>query len=118
MPAYNFQKRFAEMVRKRIKRQTIRAERKDGRIPEPGERFVGYTGMRTKQCRKLVDSVITEVLPVAITPDGIWLAGLPLDAATANAIAMLDGFANASEMLLWFRDQHGQHFSGHMIRWL
>lgn len=118
MGAYNFQAQFADQVEKRIKRQTIRAERKDGRIPEVGERFVGYTGMRTKKCRKLVDSRISEVLPIAIKDDGIWLAGTPLNDVEAHSIALLDGFQSAKEMLLWFARTHGLHFSGHLIRWL
>lgn len=118
MGAYNFKAQFADAVEKRIKRQTIRAERKDGRVPEVGERFVGYTGMRTKNCRKLVDGRISEVLPIAIKDDGIWLAGKPLDDAEANTIALLDGFPSAKEMLLWFARTHGLHFEGRLIRWL
>lgn len=118
MPAYNFQLRFAEAVRTRVKRQTIRAERKDGYVPEVGAVFKGFTGMRTKKCRFLVEGRISEVLPVVIKPDGIWLAGKPLDEAEANTIALLDGFQDADEMCGWFGRTHGQDFSGHLIRWI
>lgn len=118
MPAYNFQARFAEKVEKRIKRQTIRAERKDGYVPEVGALFKGFTGMRTKNCRLLVESRVSEVLPIVIKPEGIWLAGTPLDVAEANTIALLDGFESADEMCGWFARTHGMDFSGHLIRWL
>jgi hypothetical protein len=118
MPAYNFQQRFADLVRRRIKRQTIRARRRDGRLPTIGQDFVGYTGMRTKKCRKLVTGTISEVLPIEIRPDGIQLDGRKLDDAEANTIALLDGFSHANEMVGWFIAQHGRHFVGHLIRWL
>lgn len=118
MPAYTFQKRFAELVRKRIKRQTIRAHRKDGRVPKVGEHFVGYTGMRTKKCRFLVEGVISDVRPVEITARGIALDGRMLDLAESNTIAMLDGFQHVNEMVGWFIENHGRNFSGHLIQWV
>lgn len=118
MPAYNFQARFADKVKQRLKRQTIRAERKDGRVPAVGELFKGFTGMRSKKCRFLYESRISEVLPIVIKPEGIWLDGKPLDDAEANTLALLDGFEDADEMCGWFGRMHGQDFSGHLIRWL
>jgi hypothetical protein len=118
MPAYNFKQQFADKVQKRIKRQTIRAERKDGYVPKVGAAFIGYTGMRTKNCRKLVESRISKVLPILIRPTGIWLDGRRLDMAEATTIAMLDGFENADEMRGWFAKAHGESFDGWLIRWL
>ena len=118
MPAYNFQQRFAGLVKRRIKRQTIRARRKDGRDPKVGQRFVGYSGLRTKKCRRLVTGTITEVLPIEITPEHFRLAGKVLDIAEANSIALLDGFSHANEMVGWFLATHGRRFAGHLIRWL
>jgi hypothetical protein len=118
MPAYNFQLQFADKVKARIKRQTIRADRKDGYVPEPGAMFKAFTGLRSKKCRFLTESRISEVLPIVIKPEGIWLAGKLLDDAEANSIALLDGFEDADEMCRWFAKQHGPDFSGHLIRWL
>ena len=118
MPAYNFQLQFADKVKTRNKRQTIRAERKDGRVPEVGELFRGFTGMRSKKCRFLIESRISEVLPIAIKPEGIWLAGVPLTESEANSLALLDGFEDADAMCAWFSRTHGADFSGHLIRWL
>lgn len=39
------------------KRQTIRANRKDGRDPKQGQPLMLYTGMRTKSCVKLIDKI-------------------------------------------------------------
>lgn len=118
MPAYNFQQRFVQLVRRRIKRQTIRALRKDGRDPKVGQLFVGYTGMRTPKCRKLVIGTITAVMPIEISPAGIRLDGRILDDAEANTLAILDGFGHANEMVGWLIATHGRRFVGHVIRWL
>lgn len=118
MPAYNFQERFARAVELKVKRQTIRAVRRDGWVPKVHQQFVGYTGMRTKACRRLCTSSITEVLPIEISATGIRLAGRLLSNREANNIAIADGFGHVNEMIGWFIETHGRgHFTGHLIRW-
>ena len=53
MPALNFRAEFADAVERGEKCQTIRAYRKDGRNPKPGDTLHLYTGMRTRACRRL-----------------------------------------------------------------
>jgi hypothetical protein len=117
MPAYNFQPRFAPLVRRGVKKQTIRARRRDGRVPKIGQAFIGYTGLRTKNCKHLVTGVIAEVLPIEISPSGIHLNGRQLELDAANRLAVLDGFQHVNEMVGWFIEHHGRHFVGHLIRW-
>src|SRR5271170_7503724 len=64
MPAYSFQKRFVPKVESGEKTHTIRGKRKNR--PKPGQPFYGYYAMRTKQCRKLVESTITRVQDITI----------------------------------------------------
>lgn len=119
MPVYNFQARFAGLVREGIKRQTICARRRDEQVPKVGDRFVAYAGMRTKKCRRLMEGRIVAVMPIEISAAGIRLEGKDLDAAQANALALLDGFASANEMIGWFIETHGRgRFVGHLIRWI
>lgn len=119
MPAFNFQQRFAELVRDGRKCQTIRACRKDGRVPKIGAPFIAYTGMRTKHCRILRAAMITEVLPIEISTAGITLNGRLLEMPAAHRLAVLDGFSSANEMIGWFIAMHGRStFVGHVIRWL
>ena len=83
MPALNFQKQFADAVESglfdlrgeprpdrligvRPKLQTIRLYRKDERDPKPGQTLYHFTGMRTKQCRRLGEAECTSVMPVEI----------------------------------------------------
>ena len=71
MPAYNFQQRFAKKVASGEKRHTIRARRKDGQHPRPGQPFRAYTGMRTKKCEPVLFSTISKVQKVHIGAEGI-----------------------------------------------
>lgn len=117
MPAYNFQQRFAPLVRSGAKKQTIRARRRDGRVPKEGGLFIGYTGMRTKKCQRLIVSTITAVTAIEISPEGIILNGSKLSIDAANRLAQLDGFQHANEMVGWFIEHHGRRFVGDVIRW-
>lgn len=122
MPALNFQSRFAEMVEKGTKRQTIRALRKDGRDPKPGDALQLYTGMRTKKCRRLRTNYCTSVTPIHMTGgmmamtsvqvDGKWLTQCELD-----WLAEADGFRDWEEMRHWFFKVHGAPFTGLLIKW-
>ena len=73
MVAFNFKAQFADAVERGVKRQTIRAIRKDGRVPHIGSALQLYTGMRTKNCRKLKDAVCTNVWPITIASKSITI---------------------------------------------
>jgi hypothetical protein len=113
----NFQDRFAGKVETGAKRQTIRAERKDGRIPKVGEKIRHYTGMRTKNCRLLCDAVIVSVDQVVVDPRGVWINGDFLLGEDREAFAIADGFENWADMKAWFLNKHGPDFWGLLIKW-
>jgi hypothetical protein len=116
----NFQRQFAEDVAAGRKRQTIRATRKDGRVPRPGERFKGYTGLRTRDARLLVDSTVVDCFPITMDlsePPSIVSNGIRLHHGEANSFARLDGFENAEAMFAWFRKTHGDDFEGFCVCW-
>lgn len=118
MPAYNFRAQFAEDVRSGRKRQTIRALRKDGIAPAPGQRFVGYTGMRTKRCEILCEGVITQVREIDWPGRGIIrVDGSTLDSTSAARLAAADGFVHIFHFLDFFEETHGFPFNGHIINW-
>jgi hypothetical protein len=130
MPAYNFQSRFADAVADGRKTQTIRAPRKDGRIPKVGQTAYLYTGMRSSAARKLGEGMIVEVENILIDEDGAFISvvDLPICDALANdgkykvlgnrdAFAQADGFTDWQEMVDWFRSTHGLPFAGHLIMW-
>ncbi len=125
MVAINFSAQFADAVESGAKLQTIRAPRKDGRLPAPGVALQLYTGMRSKSCRKLRDAVCTAVTPVRIKGAEMWLDGKLLDvdahnrqaAGSDGAFARRDGFDSYSDMAEWFRARYGLPFDGFVVEW-
>ena len=114
MVAYNFQPRFAEAVASGEKRQTIRREGK--RIhADRGDTVHLFTGMRTKNCRKLGEAVCTRSTYCAIRADGITTGDFP--AMDLDKFAKADGFDDFNDMKKWFRDTHGLPFIGRLIQW-
>lgn len=113
------------------KRQTIRAARADGFSRfKSGDRLFLYTGMRTKQCRKLGDGSCTQVVPIRIAEVGgeprvfrrlahvsepnCWRL---VSASDLASVAHLDGFRDGPEMLKFLTKLHRLPFTGHIIRW-
>ena len=124
MPLLGFQKQFAQAVEDGTKRQTIRAFRKDKRDPQPGQTLYLYTGLRTKACRKLGESVCTSVELIGIGALGINILepapgrpGTTMVQRDPKAMALADGFISWEAMRAWFRATHGLPWRGVLIRW-
>jgi hypothetical protein len=117
MMTYGFKARFAHALVMDTKLTTIRAPRKDGRLPKPGEVIRRYTGMRTKNCRHLGDCICKRVLPIVIEAKGVMLNGVSLSGAGRNAVAWKDGFTNWEEMIEFFSTVHDLPFHGYLIEW-
>lgn len=116
MVAYNFQKQFAEPVADGVKKQTIRANRKNGHA-KPGQALQLYTGMRTKSCKKLRDVVCVDVQEIRIGYNGVMLGGVAMSGKDVGELARADGFHSVSEFRDFFRAQYGLPFHGVLIRW-
>ena len=115
MPAINFKKQFAELVESEEKRQTIRPLRK---CPiKPGETLLLYTGMRTKQCRKLKEVVCKNVSPIVVGPRWIRLNGEVLEDEEMFKMARRDGFRRTLDFFNFFRKQYSLPFHGVLIQW-
>ncbi len=122
MPALNFQPRFADLVARGKKRQTIRPVRR--RPIKAGDLLHLYTGMRTKGCRKLGEAVCTNVVPALI--ENYWIFGVGFGTEKAikegppdllGEFAQRDGFDSWPEMREWFKKIHGLPFEGVLIAW-
>lgn len=125
MPAYNFQRRFAPLIRQGVKRSTIRRRRKDGRDAKAGETLYLFTGMRTKKCTRLLETRCEKVSRIRIRQyersahakidlsRRRLLAGDPL----LTSLWQNEGFDSLKDMLAWFRKNHGLSFSGLLIEW-
>lgn len=121
MPAYNFQARFAPLVRAGLKKTTIR-----GRDAKVGSTAYLFTGQRTRACVRLGQGTITSVLPIEI---GRHACGEPYASIgggrapshlvhdALDALAKADGFKTGEEMADWFAAQQGLPFTGYLIEW-
>ncbi len=105
MPAYNFQARFAPAIESGRKRQTIRPRRK--RPTVAGDTLYLYSGMRTKQCRKLREAVCLSVQPVEIAPTFIRVGAKVLGVSAMWEFARADGFGTLGDFYDFFRRHYG-----------
>lgn len=71
MPAYGFKAWLVPKLEDGSKHHTFRVPRKDGRLARPKQIAYWYVAMRTKQCRKVGERPIYQVLPIFITENGI-----------------------------------------------
>lgn len=117
MPLLGFKKQFAPLVESGAKRQTIRAKRKDGRNPHPGDTLYLYTGLRTKQCRILGTAVCIGVREIVIARNRPILSGRHLLSVEAKEFAIKDGFSGYEAMATFFEKEHGLPFWGLLIEW-
>jgi hypothetical protein len=113
---------FGNVIRPRGKRQTIRAIGRR-RHARPGETIQLYTGMRTKQCRKLGEARCKSIEPIRIfleiefidLPESNCSMGLGLG---LDEFAMEDGFRDWDDMRKFWREEHAvSEFSGVLITW-
>ena len=127
MPAYNFQPRFAPQILSGEKRTTIRS--KPAKAGSPAHLF---TGMRTKTCQRLGQSVVTDCLSVTLgwldngSPH-ITLGSRRLNHQQQISMAEADGFESPREMGKWFETTYKvpvNHsgcahdvFAGFWIKW-
>lgn len=129
MVALSFKRRFVEPIRVGLmrdeylialapfypKRQTIRAERKDGRRPKEGETLQLYCGMRTRQCfligkaRCLFSCDITLLFDDDPEMEGVVSPGFGLAQWGYNsldAFAQGDGFKDWQELKSFWAAEH------------
>lgn len=113
VPAYSFQKQFVPFVESGAKTHTIRGKRKHR--PKPGQPFYGYYAMRTKQCRKIIQSVIMKVEDIEIHQWTVRVNHEILFSDECEQLAKRDGFSNFKEMMKFWKGR--LPFFGHIIHW-
>lgn len=137
MPGLNFTK-FVDQIESGRKRQTIRRKRK--RPIKPGDMLYLWTGQRTKQARKLGESVCVGVTPIRISErmvacppwklsktlpaepswrewEGIVeLDGKMLSEDEVELLAVSDGFQSSDEFFDFFIPSD-EPFEGDVIMW-
>lgn len=117
MVALNFKKQFAPAILSGEKTGTIRAPRRDGRpVAVPGRPLTLYTGMRTKGCRKIRETVCLSVQPVLIR-DALTIYVNRVLLIAPSAFARADGFPSLDELIAFFESTHGLPFEGFLVKW-
>jgi hypothetical protein len=131
MSAYGFKARFEAPLLAGTKLTTIRADRKDGRVPKVGGRFIAAMGMRTKKYRALFESTIEKVSRFqieAVCGESefepmdymICVDSNIMDRGEAETMAKADGFDGLDDFLRFFEAEHSidtRGFKGWLIRW-
>ena len=119
MSALNFKARFVPMIESGEKHQTIRALRLDGRNPKKGDTLYLYTGMRTKNCRKLKEVVCKSVEQITIEECStiIFVGVAPLTINQMIKMSKSDGFETLYDFVDFFRKTHSLPFHGLLIKW-
>lgn len=119
MPAYNFKERFAKDVKNLVKRQTIRAKRKY--LPRVGQTAYLFTGMRTRNCKRLGEYPVRSVDDIIILEysfeHGVKINDKFIKGGNLTRLARADGFKNFGEMYDFFLKVHGIPFKGDLIKW-
>lgn len=116
MPALNFMQRLALMVESGVKRHTVRRTAK--RPIKPGDRLVLFTGMRTKHCRRLMDTECTKIQQIALCSNGLFiLDGRALSDRDADKFCQADGLTSRRELWDFVERQYGLPFDGVVIHW-
>lgn len=112
-----FKKQFAPLVLSGEKKQTIRAYRKRRPFRVDDTLHI-YTGLQTKNCRKLGEAVCIEVSEIIIRPDPeIWVGGIWYNDHQMYSMAHNDGFKTIEDFMTFFINTHGLPFKGQLIKW-
>lgn len=121
---FGFRKQFEAPILDGVKAQTIRPNRKDGKVPKPGDRLKLFTGMRTPQCKALGIAEVFDCFPVYIDLERgdqlvVTVRGLRLNPRELTEFAQRDGFRSSIEMLNWFRETYlgEKSFHGFCVCW-
>lgn len=119
MSAINFTM-FIDKVEDGTKNQTIRKLSRGGAMVRAGANLQLYTGLRTKECRKLREVVCKSVTPI-ILMEGCALphGNVALTGVYLEEFAHADGFACYADMWEFFKVRANQavEFHGVLIKW-
>lgn len=134
MALYGYKEMFVPMIWDGTKGHTIRGDRKDGRLPKPGEKIYMYVGLRTKKCYKIGEAICKGVCKIQITEklikifDPLGINYVTLVGQTADRLAWSDGFrpegfttfhnSGAFNLMISFWKKNNElPFTGRIIYW-
>lgn len=116
----NFQRQFAPAVLAGEKCMTIRATRKDRKVPEVGDVLALYTGLRTRGAQLLMKTPATCVWRIRMDFEDrmVVVDGARLDHDAVRLLARSDGFQSVDAFFEFFRaSAEGPLFEGFAPHW-
>jgi hypothetical protein len=122
MPAYSFEKRFVEKILDGSKCCTFRVG-KPKKGESVGRLFCGFYGLRSSQCRRLVESEITETFTGKVLAGGVYSKAkgenlfMQLLPRYAAMLAQECGFQSLEEMIDCHREMGNLGKVGRFIFW-
>ena len=115
---------FIDKILSGEKRQTIRRNSPKWKNVKVGDKLTLYTGLRTKQCRKLGEAVVESITPIMIDTecDNVAvetpLGDFNLDLPALNDLVARDGFDSNDEFFKFFcLNYKVGRFKMFVIRW-
>ena len=113
---------FIDKILSGEKRQTIRKAGKKWENVKVGDKLTLYTGLRTKQCRKLGEAEVESIEDIEIESplrifSRIKINDKYLLIHGMRELALNDGFSTIDSFLDFFNSHYGTNFTGKIIRW-
>ena len=112
---------FIDKILSGEKRQTIRKAGKKWDKVKVGDKLTLYTGLRTKECRKLgeaeVESIEDIEIEIGFFGSSVCWGGIEATEDEVREIAKADGFDCIRDFLAFFHDHYGDNFTGKIIKW-
>lgn len=99
---------FIDKILSGEKRQTIRRSSPKWENVKAGEKLTLYTGLRTKECRKLGEAVVESITPITIDTDDSFveihtpLGDFKLSYLDLEDLAGRDGFDDVRDFFTFF----------------
>lgn len=99
---------FIDKILSGEKRQTIRRASPKWQNVKAGDKLTLYTGLRTKQCRKLGEAVVESITPITIDTDDSFveihtpLGDFKLSYMDLEDLAGRDGFDDVRDFFTFF----------------
>lgn len=115
MVSFNFKPEFVPKIQSGAKCSTIRKTQRCN----VGDKMQFFTGLRTKNCKRVGAAVCVGVSKIIICEQDIWRLEKPQGTVIDRNkhLHQLEGFQNVADMLAFFRNHYGLPFTGYIHRW-
>lgn len=102
---------FIDKILSGDKRQTIRRASSKWANVKAGDKLTLYTGLRTKQCRKLGEAVVESITPIKLDFGYITIHkpkwDFTLDSCLVRDFVKADGFDSVEDFWDFFKEHYG-----------